>query len=263
MSPPPSSPPRTEPPTSAGSTSKAPTRAPVPPPRTGAGNLPLSGRVVVLDPGHNPGNGKHSREIDKQVDAGGMTKECDTTGTETNKGYTEAEFTLDLAARARKLLEQQGATVVYTWESDAWGPCVNERAAKGNTANADAVVSIHADGGPASGRGFHVILPALVQAKNADTAPIVAPSRDLGTSVAKAFGLATDSRPATYLDTADGLVTRSDLGGLNLSTRPKVFIECANMRNSSDAALMTDPAWRERAASGIAAGITAYLQKGT
>jgi N-acetylmuramoyl-L-alanine amidase len=256
-------PPQSAPPTPAGAASKTPGTAPVPPPRTGAGNLPLSGRVVVIDPGHNPGNGKHSREINTQVDAGGMTKECDTTGTETNKGYTEAEFTLDLAARARKHLEQQGATVLYTWESDPWGPCVNERAAKGNAADADAVVSIHADGGPAGGRGFHVILPAPVRAKNADTAPILAPSRELGTSVAKAFSLATETRPASYLDTDGGLVTRSDLGGLNLSTRPKVFIECANMRNAADAALITDPNWRERAASGIAAGITAYLQKGT
>ncbi|WP_439676854.1 N-acetylmuramoyl-L-alanine amidase [Embleya sp. MST-111070] len=234
-----------------------------PPPRAGGGGLPLSGRLVMLDPGHNPGNGGHSREINKQVYAGGLTKECDTTGTETDQGYTEAEFTLDVAHRAKRLLEAQGATVVYTWESEAWGPCVDERAARGNTAKADAVVSIHADGGPAGGRGFHVILPASVKDKNVDTTPILAPSRTLGGLLAKAFRAATGTSPATYLGTDDGLVTRTDLGGLNLSTRPKVFIECGNMRNASDAAQFTDPNWRERAASGIATGITAYLLKGT
>jgi N-acetylmuramoyl-L-alanine amidase len=53
---------------------------------------------------------------------------------------------------------------------------------------------------------------------------------------------------------------RTDLGGLNLSTVPKVFIECANMRNAADAARVTSPAFRQRAAVGIAAGITAFLR---
>ncbi|WP_406281839.1 N-acetylmuramoyl-L-alanine amidase [Embleya sp. NBC_00896] len=240
-----------------------PTTAPVPPPPAGTVGLPLSGRVVMIDPGHNPGNGDHTREINKQVYAGGLTKECDTTGTETNKGYTEAAFTLDVAQRVRRLLEAQGATVLYTWETEAWGPCVDQRAARGNAAEADAIVSIHADGGPSGGRGFHVILPGSVKAKDADTTPILAPSRELGTSLAAAFRAATGTGPATYLGTSDGLVTRTDLGGLNLSTRPKVFIECGNMRNAADAAQFTDPNWRERAASGIATGITAYLLKVT
>lgn len=241
----------------------APATSAGPPPRAGTTGLPLSGRVVMIDPGHNPGNGGHSREINKQVYAGGLSKECDTTGTETDKGYTEAEFTLDVAHRTKRLLEAQGATVLYTWETEAWGPCVDERAARGNTARADAIVSIHADGGPASGRGFHVILPAPVKDKNVDTTAILAPSRALGSTLAAAFRAATATSPATYLGTDDGLVTRTDLGGLNLSTRPKVFIECGNMRNASDAAQFTDPSWRERAASGIATGITAYLLKGT
>ncbi|MGO4758394.1 N-acetylmuramoyl-L-alanine amidase, partial [Streptomyces sp. 2MCAF27] len=40
---------------------------------------------------------------------------------------------------------------------------------------------------------------------------------------------------------------------------PKVFIECGNMRDSKDAAELTDAAWRERAARGIAQGITDFL----
>ena len=44
-------------------------------------------------------------------------------------------------------------------DNSGWGPCINERAAIGNRADADAAISIHADGGPADGRGFHVIYP--------------------------------------------------------------------------------------------------------
>jgi N-acetylmuramoyl-L-alanine amidase len=50
-----------------------------------------------------------------------------------------------------------------------------------------------------------------------------------------------------------------DLAGLNLSRVPKVFIECANMRNATDAALVTSPRWQATAARAIAAGLTAFL----
>ena len=54
-------------------------------------------------------------------------------------------------------------------------------------------------------------------------------------------------------------MVRTDLGGLNLSTVPKVFIECANMRNAADAARLEDPAFRRRIAAGLAAGLAAFL----
>ena len=47
---------------------------------------------------------EHTTEINRQVDIGTNSKECDTTGTATNAGYTEAEFTLDVAHRLRTLL---------------------------------------------------------------------------------------------------------------------------------------------------------------
>jgi len=53
---------------------------------------------------------------------------------------------------------------------------------------------------------------------------------------------------------------RSDLGGLNLSTVPKVFIECGNMRDTKDAALLTSGAWRQKAAQGISEGIVSFLR---
>ena len=53
---------------------------------------------------------------------------------------------------------------------------------------------------------------------------------------------------ATYLG-GSGLSVRSDLGGLNLSDVPKVFVETGNMRNRADARLLETPAFRERIAS--------------
>ena len=129
--------------------------------RQPSGSGPLAGKVVVIDPGHNPTNYRYPSEINRKVNIGTNRKECDTTGTSTNAGYAEAKFTLDVAHRLRALLQKEGATVKLTQDSDRpYGPCVDERAAIGNKAHADAAVSVHADGSAAGNRGFHVILPA-------------------------------------------------------------------------------------------------------
>ncbi|MFB7606225.1 N-acetylmuramoyl-L-alanine amidase [Streptomyces gardneri] len=225
----------------------------------------LAGRTVVVDPGHNPGNFRHSREINAKVDIGTARKECDTTGTSTNgtaseAAYTEAAFTLDVSHRLRDLLTARGAKVVLTHDADRpWGPCIDERAAIGNAARADAVVSVHADGSAVGHRGFHVILPARVSSGAADTGAIVGPSRELGKNIADHFARATGTAPANYLAGGTGLDVRKDLGGLNLSTVPKVFVECGNMRDPKDAALLTSAAWRQKAARGMADGIATYL----
>ncbi|WP_208621878.1 N-acetylmuramoyl-L-alanine amidase [Streptomyces recifensis] len=222
----------------------------------------LAGKVVVVDPGHNTGNFRHTAEINKQVDIGTGKKECDTTGTATNAGYLEAKFTLDLAHRLRALLERQGATVELTHDGDrAWGPCVDERARIGNTAHADAAISLHADGSAEGNRGFHVIVPGPVHAGAADTRPIVAPSRKLGSLVAGGYRRTTGEPFSNYLGDGTGTVTRTDLGGLNLSTVPKVFIECGNMRDTSDVALLTSGPWRQKAAQGISEGIVSFLHE--
>ncbi|CCK30460.1 hypothetical protein BN159_6081 [Streptomyces davaonensis JCM 4913] len=226
-----------------------------------AASGPLKGKVVVIDPGHNPSNFQHTAEINRKVDIGTGFKECDTTGTATNSGYTEAEFTLDVAHRMRTLLEKQGATVKLTQDGDrSYGPCIDERARIGNKAKADAVVSVHADGAGTGNRGFHVILPGPVNSGAADTRPIVASSSDLGERIAGNFVRVTGSAPSNYVGDGTGLVTRKDLGGLNLSTVPKVFIECGNMRDSKDAAQLTSGAWRQKAAQGISDGIVSFLR---
>lgn len=222
---------------------------------------PLTGRTVVIDPGHNPGNRDHTLEINEKVDIGTGRKECDTTGTSTDDGYAEARFTLDVSHRLRTLLEAEGARVRLTHDADRpFGPCIDERARIGNEAQADAVVSVHADGSAVGNRGFHVILPAAVKGGGADTSKIVKSSADLGASIAGHFVRTTGSAPSNYIGGNTGLDTRNDLGGLNLSTVPKVFVECGNMRDPKDAALLTSGSWRQKAAQGMADGITSYLK---
>ena len=216
----------------------------------------LSGKVIAIDPGHNGQNYAHSAEIAQQVNIGTKMKECDTSGTSTNGGYSETAHNWDVSQRLSAILRGAGATVVFTRPDDnGWGPCITERAAIGNNAHADVALSIHADGGPDTGTGFHVLYPALIAGM---TEPIVEPSKRLAYAVRDAFATATGTTYATYLG-SQGLMERSDLGGLNLSKVPKVFIEAGNMRNAGDAAKLTDPAFRQKEAEGLATGIVKYL----
>jgi len=77
--------------------------------------------------------------------------------------------------------------------------------------------------------------------------------------VRNAFASVTGEHPADYTG-VDGIVPRSDLGGLNLSTVPKVLIECANMRNAHDAALTESAPFQQLAGQGVAAGVENYLE---
>jgi N-acetylmuramoyl-L-alanine amidase len=217
---------------------------------------PLAGKVVAIDPGHNGGNYRHPEIINKQVNILTKWKSCDTTGTATNDGYAEAAFTWDVSQRLAKLLKAKGATVKLTRKDNtSAGPCITERAAVGNRAKANAAISIHADGASAGSHGFHVIMPKKIKGP---VDPVVAASAKLGVTVRNAFHAGTGLPYSNYVGTK-ALNFRNDLGGLNLSTVPKIFIECGNMRNAGDAAKLKDARFRQRIAESLAKGLTAYL----
>jgi N-acetylmuramoyl-L-alanine amidase len=219
---------------------------------------PLRGKTIALDPGHNGGNFSHPREINRLVDAGTLKKACDTTGAQTASGYTEAAYNLDVALRLRRILEKLGARVVLTRSTNTgWGPCITKRAAIGNRARATVALSIHADGGPRGGRGFHVIYPPSIRGLTDD---IAASSRRLALAVRASYRRGTGLPYATYIG-SQGLAVRSDLGGLNLSDVPKVFVETGNMRNEADAALLESPVFRQRIARALADGLQTFLAR--
>lgn len=258
----PAGPPSTAPSSSASASPHAPSRSPAAPSATPApapSARPLAGKVIVLDPGHNGANWDHPQVINRLVNVITERKPCDTTGTQTDSGYTEHAFNFDVAMRLARLLRAEGAKVILTRHNDdGVGPCITQRAAIGNRAHASAAISIHADGGPPWGRGFQVLLPGLIPGHNN---AIVGPSRRLGLDIRSAYLRATREQYSNYIG-HHALDVRTDLGGLNLSTVPKVFIECANMRNVADAARLERPAFRQRIAEGLAAGLTAFLTPG-
>jgi N-acetylmuramoyl-L-alanine amidase len=81
----------------------------------------LSGRTIVLDPGHGGSN----------------------TGATAN-GLVESQLVMDLARRIEGRLTAIGVSVVYT-RTESTCPTEDERAALANAAGADLVISLHCD----------------------------------------------------------------------------------------------------------------------
>lgn len=242
-------------------TAAAPTTTTTVPVEAPSTSVTTPGPVVVIDPGHNGANDSHTAEINKLVDIGNGRKACNTTGTATNAGYPEHAFNWDIANRVAEHLRAAGFAVVLTRPDDnGWGPCVTERAAIANRAGAAAFVSIQADGGPASGRGFHVIMPADTKGLTDD---IFESSRALGAALHTAIEEGTDMPPADYIGDRNGFDTRSDLGGLNMNDVPAVYVESGNMRNATDVELLMDDQFRDHFADALAAGIASFVRGGT
>ncbi|MDT5197458.1 MAG: N-acetylmuramoyl-L-alanine amidase [Mycobacterium sp.] len=211
----------------------------------------IAGRIVFLDPGHN---GANDASISRQVPTGrGGTKDCQASGTSANDGYPEHTFTWETVLRIRQELTQLGVrTAMSRGNDDALGPCVDERAAMANALHPDAIVSIHADGGPATGRGFHVNYssPPLNDAQAGPAVQFAQTMRDQ----LQGSGIA----PANYIGQG-GLNPRSDLTGLNLAQYPSILVELGNMKNPADAALIESPEGRQKYADAVVRGIAGFL----
>jgi len=211
----------------------------------------LAGKTIVLDAGHGASvDGPLTRQV---PNGRGGAKDCQTTGTSTNDGFPEHTFTWAVVSKIRDALAQLGATVVLTRGDDTGpAPCVDARAATANAAHPAAIVSIHGDGAPSSGHGFHVnySAPAVFPVQGEAAARLAPVMRD---ALAGA-GLV----PSTYIG-SNGLFGRADLAGLNLAEYPAVLIELGNMRNSDDAARMTSPQGQADYASAVMNGIATYL----
>lgn len=214
---------------------------------------PLAGKVIGIDPGHNGLNHTDPAFIDRQIWNGREWENCNTTGTQTASGYTEAQFNWDVAGYLASYLRKDGARIVLTRKNnDGVGPCVNLRSTMLN--HTDVAIDVHADGGPTWGRGFTVLEPVA----DGPNDKVIASSLRFGGYVHAAFIADTPLRPANYYG-HNGYIFRENLAGLNLTTVPKVLIECGNMRSAADAALLTSPTVQRQIARALEAAIIRFL----
>jgi N-acetylmuramoyl-L-alanine amidase len=211
----------------------------------------IAGMIVFLDPGHN---GANDASIGRQVPTGrGGTKDCQASGTSTDNGYPEHTFNWETVLRIRAELTALGVrTAMSRGDDTGLGPCVDERAAMANALKPDAIVSIHADGGPPTGRGFHVNYssPPLNDAQAGPSIQFAQIMRDQ---------LAGSGIPAANYIGSNGLYPRADLAGLNLAQYPSILVELGNMKNPADSALMVSADGRQKYADAVVRGIAGYL----
>ena len=220
-----------------------------------ARSLPLAGRTVGIDPGHNGLNATDPSYINHLIWDGREMHVCNTTGTATNAGYPESQFNWNVASDLAAILTGQGARVVMTrHNNDGVGPCVNTRAAIIDRSGAQVAIDIHADGGPASGRGVAILEPVADGPNN----HVIGASIRFGADVLHQMETVAGMPPSTY-DGTDGIVFRNNLAGLNLTTVPEVLIESGNMRNATDAALLTTPAFQRLEARALDRAILQFL----
>jgi N-acetylmuramoyl-L-alanine amidase len=217
-------------------------------PRASAG---VAGASVFLDAGHNAVN---DASINQPVPNGrGGSKPCQTSGAATNDGYPEHAFNWAVVGLINDALRQMGVNTALSRDNDnSVGPCIDQRAAQANVMHPDAIVSIHADGGPPSGSGFHV---------NYSNPPLNAVQAGPAVQLAHAMRDAlvqAGFHPSTYVG-SDGLYGRDDLAGLNLAQYPAVLVELGNMKNAAEAAQMESADGQAKYAAAVTQGIVAFL----
>jgi N-acetylmuramoyl-L-alanine amidase len=237
-------------------TAPRPATAVAAPDATAGGRLPLKGKIVGIDPGHNGRNYTDPSYLNRQVWNGREWENCDTTGTATDSGYTEALFNFRVAEYLRADLIRAGAKVVMTRiTNNGVGPCVNKRSYIINEGHANVAVDIHSDGARPSGRGFAILEPVA----DGPNDKVIASSARLGADIRAAM-LAYTTMPTSNYDGTNGINHRDDLAGLNLTRVPKILIEIGNMKNATDVKMLTSAKFQQQAAKALLAAIITFLR---
>jgi N-acetylmuramoyl-L-alanine amidase len=235
-----------------------PTTTTVPAPTTTAIAQVLADKTIALDPGHNGG----------PVPSGtvyignGIRHPCDSTGTANRNGFTESSLVLDVALRARAMLEARGAKVLMTRTTDnGSGPCIDQRVYMANNAHVDAGLSIHADGteGPWNASGFHIAVPVLIPGQSQS---VVDRSLRLALALRASYEAATDMSVSNYLG-RDGILPRTDLANTNLTNHPRVLFELGVLNNASgghdNLAVLGTESGKNAMAQGLVNGLVRFL----
>lgn len=187
-----------------------------------SGSKPLSGKRIVIDPGHG-GNSTGT--------AGG--------------GIAEKTLTLKYGLMLKDKLETLGATVVMTRSSDVnpdnalSPPSLDARNAYARNNGTDLFISIHMDGSDSNVRGYTVYYFNEYSQRYAKAV----------NSRLKNAGLGTDSRGTQW----------KYFNVMRLHDCPSILIECGYMSNAQDLELLISPDFQEKFTSALADGIVDYF----
>ena len=187
----------------------------------------LTGKIVVLDPGHG-GNDP---------------------GTIGSDGIEEKQVTLPIATAAAQILRQDGAEVIMTRTGDT-NPSLYTRPDIANRAGANVFVSIHGNHDQASiigGTGTYIQAPF----------PDLLLEQNLDASLKLASCL-QDTLVATLRLHNRGIFD-DNLEVLRDSQMPAALVEVAFLSNFREERLLNEPSFQQKAGAAIATGITKFL----
>ncbi len=204
---------------------------------------PLSGIVIGLDPGHQS---KGNNEQEPVAPGSDETKPKVSSGTAgVSTGIMEYKVNLNVGLKLRDLLEEQGATVVMTRESNDVNLSNVERAQFFNDHEVNLGVRLHCNGiDDTSARGAFMLIPKEnpYQEKCEKAAEIVLEA------YCEATGLKNK-----------GVQAYGNQTGFNWCERPVINIEMGHMSNVEEDELLTDSAFQSKMAQGICDGIVRYF----
>ena len=217
---------------------------------TQSSTIKPAAKLVVIDAGHQAkGNsdtepiGPGATEMKKKVSSG-------TRGTTT--GIYEYELNLTVAHKLKKVLEGMGYLVIMTRTTNDVDISNSERAKMANTANADALIRIHANGSEKS--SINGVLTICNTSKNPYNASIYQQCRKLADCVLSAVITSTNAN-------SRGVWETDTMSGINWSKVPTTIVEMGYMTNPEEEKLLVNEEYEDKIVTGIANGLNQYFKE--
>lgn len=199
-----------------------------------AANTNLSGKTIVIDPGH--GSYKNGT-----VDPGAIGRVL---------GYTDREVGTDIGFKLKNVLESHGAKVIMTRGEDAVDMDLYDRADVANYNNADLFISIH---GNALESNFEKSGIEVFYYGGSGTLTSGAQNyirKEFAQHVSDA--LATATNRSSVVKTDNFVVIRE-------TDCPSILIEAGYLSNQEEEALLATDVYQSIMAEGISQGVIAYF----
>lgn len=199
----------------------------------------VAGRVICIDPGHP-----------SETSA----------GTSGPTGVTENHINWVIALKLREDLQNAGATVVMTKQSENEHVTNRRRAEIANAAGADIMIRLHCDAAP--GRGFSIYAPdrqgtrygvtgpsrSVIDASTAAMGPFYEGMKSALSGTLPGRGTHGDS--ATYVGSRQGALT-----GSIFSQVPTLTVEMCVLTNAQDEAFISSVGGQQKMVEALRAGL--------